>query len=74
MKAACTIEDGGDISNETLYQFLVNDPQFAGFYLLPKTKSDCMMSLARLLIPTVCTKLKTYLFSWIFIYNLLQKL
>ena len=37
MKTASKIKKGGNISNETLYYFLVYDPQLARFYLLLKT-------------------------------------
>ena len=39
------IRKRGDLSQDTLNYFLVKDPKFARFYLLPKIHSDYMMYL-----------------------------
>ena len=38
MRALEKIRIRGDLSNDTLNYFLVKDPKFAGFYLLPKIR------------------------------------
>ena len=56
------IHKRGDLNAGTIKYFMVKDPKFARFYLIPKYTNDCMMFLVVLLFQTAVIKPKTYLF------------